>query len=292
MEGTPPPIHRSHKIVISICAVILLGLLGYGGYRYWGLLNQNISLGSKIGELEASLSLSQNQKSDLENKLTTAEQINNSFVNQISGISSTVGSLKKLSQTDPELLKKYSKVYFLNENYVPASLSDIDIEYLFLKSKPQQVLTQVWPHLKTLLVAAKGVALHLEVISAYRSFGDQNGVKTSYKITYGAGSANQFSADQGYSEHQLGTAIDFTTPGVADTFSGFSKTDEYKWLTMNAWQYGFVESYPPSNTYYVFEPWHWRYVGVQLATKLHQSGKYFYDMDQREIDTYLVNFFD
>ncbi len=271
--------------------LVLLILVGFGGYEYWKLRNQNISLGNKISELEAALSLSENQRNDLQNKLQTAEQINNSFSSQINGISSTVGTLKKLAQTDPELLKKYSKVYFLNENYLPINLANIDSEFVYSKTKPEKFLSEVWPHLKTLFVAANSVGLHLEVISAYRSFDDQSSVKTSYKITYGSG-ANQFSADQGYSEHQLGTALDFTTPTVADTFSGFSKTAEYKWLTANAWQYGFIESYPQGNTYYIYEPWHWRYVGAALATKLHQNNQHFYDVDQREIDSYLINFFD
>ena len=73
---------------------------------------------------------------------------------------------------------------------------------------------------------------------------------------------------------------------------GFDKTPEYKWLTDNAYKYGFVISYPAGNKYYKYEPWHWRFVGVALATKLHEDGIYFYDMDQRLIDNYLANIFD
>ncbi|MEK7495870.1 MAG: D-alanyl-D-alanine carboxypeptidase family protein, partial [Patescibacteria group bacterium] len=64
------------------------------------------------------------------------------------------------------------------------------------------------------------------------------------------------------------------------------------WLTENAYKYGFILSYPKQNTYYRFEPWHWRFVGVALATKLHDGNKYFYDLSQREIDQYLVSIFD
>jgi LAS superfamily LD-carboxypeptidase LdcB len=60
----------------------------------------------------------------------------------------------------------------------------------------------------------------------------------------------------------------------------------------HAYIYGFVLSYPKNNGYYVYEPWHWRFVGVKLATDLHNQGKNFYDMDQRTIDTYLLNIFD
>jgi D-alanyl-D-alanine carboxypeptidase len=111
-------------------------------------------------------------------------------------------------------------------------------------------------------------------------------------VTYGAGTANQFSADQGYSEHQLGTTVDFTTSSVGATFSGFEDTESYRWLRDEAHRYGFVLSYPPNNSYYQFEPWHWRFVGVDLAQDLHQDDTYFYDLDQREINEYLITLFD
>ncbi|MFA6274340.1 MAG: D-alanyl-D-alanine carboxypeptidase family protein, partial [Candidatus Paceibacterota bacterium] len=72
----------------------------------------------------------------------------------------------------------------------------------------------------------------------------------------------------------------------------FDKTPEYTWLLENAYKYGFIISYPAGNTYYKFEPWHWRFVGINLATKLHNDNVYFYDTDQRIIDSYLVSLFD
>ena len=111
-------------------------------------------------------------------------------------------------------------------------------------------------------------------------------------MTYGAGTANSFSADQGYSEHQLGTALDLITTGTGGQLEGFDNTGAYQWLQNNAYRYGFVLSYPKDNPFYVFEPWHWRFVGVKLATNLHFAHQNFYDWDQRTINTYLVNFLD
>jgi D-alanyl-D-alanine carboxypeptidase len=74
--------------------------------------------------------------------------------------------------------------------------------------------------------------------------------------------------------------------------NGFEKTEAYEWLQKNAYNYGFVISYTKNNTYYSFEPWHWRFVGKKLAKKLHKTNKYFYKMDQREIYNYLEYFFD
>ena len=143
-----------------------------------------------------------------------------------------------------------------------------------------------------MLEAAKVSKVTLYVKSAYRSFDEQKSVKSLYTVVYGKGSANQFSADQGYSEHQLGTTADFTTIGVNGSLSGFEKTVAYLWMQFNAYKYGFILSYPENNSYYIFEPWHWRYVGIALATRLHEEHKNFYDLDQREIDKYLPNIFD
>jgi LAS superfamily LD-carboxypeptidase LdcB len=74
--------------------------------------------------------------------------------------------------------------------------------------------------------------------------------------------------------------------------NGFDNTPAYGWLGANAHRFGFELSYPEGNDHYVYEPWHWRFVGVKLATHLYNQRLHFYDLDQREIDEYLVNIFD
>ena len=148
------------------------------------------------------------------------------------------------------------------------------------------------PYLENLLKAAASDSVSLLVLSAYRSFCTQAALKTGYKVVYGTTAANKFSADQGYSEHQLGSTVDFTTQTGGETLSGFDKTKSYEWLNQNAYKYGFILSYPKGNKFYQFEPWHWRFVGVELATKIHSENKNFYDMDQREINDFLVKIFD
>ena len=148
------------------------------------------------------------------------------------------------------------------------------------------------PFLKILLDVATSSNVDIRIISAYRSFGTQSELKSSYTVVYGAGTANKFSADQGYSEHQLGTTVDFTTAKLGANFSAFEKTQTFQWLAAEAYKYGFILSYPKNNAYYRFEPWHWRFVGRSLAEKLHNEGKFFYDLEQREIDKYLVSIFD
>lgn len=224
--------------------------------------------------------------------LTLVETKVGAYREEASTVLNTVSTLQKLSQTDPQLLAKYSKVFFLNENYAPARLTAIPDDYKYSNTKAVSIQSDVWTHLKMLIDDARRSNINLFVSSGYRSFAEQKNLKSDYRVVYGAGTANQFSADQGYSEHQLGTALDFITSGIGGDLDSFEGTPAQLWLMANAYRYGFILSYPKSNTYYQYEPWHWRYVGIKLAKDLHDSSKNFYDLDQREIDRYLVNIFE
>ncbi len=248
------------------------------------------TLGMTLEELRQAYAISEENGSELSRLLAAEQSRNEDFADQIDTISGTVGVLDKLSKTDPELLQKYSKVYFLNEHYMPGLVLEIPEEFLANSSEKELIHEKVYPSLLKLLDSAKEDGLNITVVSAYRSFDEQKSLKNAYTTTYGSG-ANAFSADQGYSEHQLGTTADFSTKELAGSLNGFETSEAYAWLLENAYKYGFALSYPKDNAYYVFEPWHWRYVGKDLARDLQKKGKYFYDLDQREIDTYLVSLF-
>ncbi|OGZ07533.1 MAG: hypothetical protein A3C93_03555 [Candidatus Lloydbacteria bacterium RIFCSPHIGHO2_02_FULL_54_17] len=235
-----------------------------------------------------------NERDNLEENLRTQQDVIDTMQRDVVSALGDVGVLQKLSTTDRELLAKYSRVYFLNENYAPRALAAIPSYYLNEPEKEQKILLDVLPFLHRLLddANASSTGVDLRIVSAYRSFGTQSTLKSTYKMVYGSRSANTFSADQGYSEHQLGSTIDFTTTALGAKFESIETTPAYQWLRDNAYRYGFILSYPKSNTYYIFEPWHWRFVGKSLAASLHESGKNFYDLPQREIDTYLVSLFD
>jgi D-alanyl-D-alanine carboxypeptidase len=278
-----------HPLAVPVLAVLLLIALLAGGYEYYILFLANNSYAAQVAELSANLAAATSTNQQLDDAYTQEKARNDAFQSEINDLTGTVGTLDKLSKTDPQLLAKYSKIYFLNENYVPASLSNIPSGDTFGDRK-EQFLTQALPHLEDLINDAKSDGIDILALSAFRSFSEQATLKSSYKITYGTG-ANAFSADQGYSEHQLGTALDFTTKALNGGLTGFDKTDAYTWLQKNAYRYGFILSYPSGNAYYIFEPWHWRYVGIKLATRLHEERENFYDLDQREINTYLIDLF-
>jgi zinc D-Ala-D-Ala carboxypeptidase len=290
-------------LVASLIAVAFFGLAAYA-YNFYieevQKLNETITKTRidladsrlEIRSLKVSLAALEDQKNQLSESLQAERERNDSFSEQIKGAEEIVDKFRKLSSIDPEILKKYSKTYFLSEHYVPSSLSIINKKYLYQEDDPEQIHSEVEPYLTEMIEDAKKDGVDLYIGSAYRSFGIQTGLKSNYIVTYGYGTANDFSAEQGYSEHQLGTAVDFLTTGIGGTLEGFGETEAFEWLENNAYKYGFVLSYPESNEYYIYEPWHWRFVGEKLAGYLHENNIYFYEMDQRDIDEYLVYIFD
>ncbi len=294
------------RVLYSMITALLAAALLYGGYNFYFLKvayeesltsNERLQYGfdillDKLRASTAEVEKLSSQNNDLLIVLQASTQERDALQQQTQTLSSTVSTLDKLVKTDKQLLEKYSSVYFLNENYLPRDLFALDKSYLLRPDKPEQVIVGIVPHLVDLMKAAEAAKIPLKILSGYRSYGTQSALKSTYKVAYGAGTANSFSADQGYSEHQLGTTVDFTTPTVGASLAGFDKTSSYAWLQKNAHLYGFSLSYPKGNEHFVFEPWHWRYVGVALATKLYNEKKTLYDLDQREIDTYLIKFFD
>lgn len=289
---------QNERLIQTVVGVALLVAVGASVYQQLSLKRE---LEQKSGELasstaelrlaQASLAQLTGEKEILAEDLEAEKEKTEAIEEQVSEIAGTVGELDKLRKIDPELLQKYSKVYFLNEHYVPSKLSLIKEEYWHNPDKPMEFHGEVVSRLERMLKKAKEAGIDLRVASAFRSFYDQASLKSAYSVVYGSG-ANKFSADQGYSEHQLATTVDLVVPGAEALTTAFGETAGYKWLAENAYRYGFTLSYPKGNAYYQYEPWHWRFVGLDLARELHDEGKYFYDLDQREIDKYLISFFD
>ena len=132
--------------------------------------------------------------------------------------------------------------------------------------------------LRALVRASRLAGVRLAVRSAYRSYQTQVWTFASWVRRGGIGAALDTSARPGHSEHQLGTTIDFTRAGgIAPWFvSDWGRTAEGAWLRVNAWKFGWVMSYPKGRqaaTCYAYEPWHYRYVGKEIAGQVHASGR-------------------
>ncbi len=271
---------------------LLLIATATAGTQLFSAKHYALSLQDDLASSTSLLEATTFERNQLQQVLEEKEQEIASLNKKNQKLDKKADQLTKIIETDKELLQKYSKVYFLNENYVPSKLRELPAEYLTnANQQSNEIHAEVAPYLEDLIDDAADDGITLTVTSAYRSFATQATLKSGYTVTYGAGTANQFSAEQGYSEHQLGTAVDFGTPGSNLTIS-FENTAAFKWLNENAYRYGFILSYPKGNTYYQYEPWHWRFVGKDLARRLHRNNQYFYDMDQRDINEYLGEIFD
>lgn len=284
----------ARQVALGACA---LAVCAVGAAYAWYLEREKFArkesdFASSSAAYEAKIQELKSHVADLEGRLHGEAKRNDAYDEQVRSLAYAVDKLEKLSKTDRELLAKYSNVYFLSENFVPSPLVDIDPKFLARKDSRAQIHGNIEPKLRHMMEKAAADGAPLLVLSAYRSFGTQADLKASYSITYGKGTANQFSADQGYSEHQLGSTVDFTSPDAPESLAAFESSAGFKWLQEHAHEYGFILSYPKGNKYFQYEPWHWRYVGVDLATRLKIEGKNFYDLDQRDINAYLVRIFD
>jgi len=116
------------------------------------------------------------------------------------------------------------------------------------------------------------LGLNLYISSGYRSYYDQRYIYNGYVNRDGQAAADRYSARAGHSEHQTGLAFDLNTINAS-----FANTPEGKWVADNCYKYGLILRYPKGKeeiTGYMYESWHLRYVGVDLATKLYNDGNW------------------
>ena len=124
--------------------------------------------------------------------------------------------------------------------------------------------------LDEMFAAAKAEGLNLFIRSGFRSYATQKQLYNNYVKRDGVAEADRYSARPGHSEHQSGLGFDINK---AD--SSFEGTPEAIWLAANCHKYGFIIRYPAgkeSITGYMYEPWHVRYLGVEIATDVYNSG--------------------
>ena len=166
---------------------------------------------------------------------------------------------------------------FANPRYQPSDLRLVSVPTLPGRSQDERSLRAVlMPDLEKLVAAAGSAGVTIYVGSGYRSYATQASLFASNVRQHGEAKANRFSSCPGHSEHQSGLAVDFGGIDRACWVEDcFERTAAGKWLAAHAHEYGFILRYPKGKekiTGYQYEPWHFRYVGRELAGALHQSG--------------------
>ena len=164
-----------------------------------------------------------------------------------------------------------NKFYSLDNTYNSDNMVRVSSQYSF--GYNQMLTSDTFDAFKKMFNDAKKENLNLIINSSYRSFEDQEEIYEEYKIRYGDTGVDKIAARAGFSEHQTGMAIDIQTYG--STGKTFETFDEFKWLSNNAYKYGFILRYPKDKEYltgYEYESWHYRYVGVDVAKYIYENN--------------------
>lgn len=190
-------------------------------------------------------------------------------------------NIKQVTRSGDDLLVLVNKEYQLPSTYAPSDLVSIcsNVTNVRCVNNTDFLIRSILiPDLQEMTNAAIATGIDLSIRSAYRSYTAQQSTYNYWLNVNGGNVAatDQVSARPGHSQHQLGTAIDFSSREINDGLSGtFASTQASKWLADNAWKYGFVISYPAgyeSVTGYVYESWHYRYIGKANAQDMTNGG--------------------
>ncbi len=196
----------------------------------------------------------------------------------------TATTIGPCSQRNPddELLTLVTLAFGLSRTYQPADLVPL-AEYLPVTvtlGYPTLVRRVILDDLVRMVTDMQAAGLRPAILSGYRSYYAQSVAWERWRIAEPE-RASRLSAPPGHSEHQLGTAVDFGSPDLpalvgdaqVEFHTDFYLTGEGRWLNQHAQGYGFTQSYRPGSmevTGLYYEPWHWRYVGRDLAVQLEE----------------------
>lgn len=182
--------------------------------------------------------------------------------------------------TNPESIAVIvNKERSLPHDYEPDDLVKPDVPFSFSGENERKYLRkEAAIALENLFKHAEEDGIVITAVSGYRTFATQRALFNHYVSIDGEEKARQYSALPGTSEHQTGLAMDVSAPSIGNKISteaGFEHTEEGIWLRDHAAKHGFIIRYPEDKehiTGYVYEPWHLRYVGVELAELISEQG--------------------
>ncbi len=251
-----------YKIIftgIGLLLVILLGLIIFGG-------NDNKVEESKVNVEEVT---EKNASKDIKEENTPKDKETSAFDYPSSWYTNGILDPQKVSakagiNLDNDLTL-INKIYQVDASYVP-DVYPIEGGYLRQGAKDAYIKMKK---------QAANEGVNLTIGSSYRSYGYQETVFNGYLANDSYSTVLSYSAYPGTSEHQSGLVIDFVEGSSCDYSECFKDTASGTWLKNNGYKYGFILRYPKGKeniTGYIFEPWHYRYVGVENATKIHNDG--------------------
>lgn len=180
------------------------------------------------------------------------------------------------NDVDPTITVLVNKQFSLDEDYAPEDLVTVEVPTILENPEVNQLREVAADALKAMFDKAEQSDVYLHARSGYRSYQTQVQLFQNYSAKHGEEAANRYSARAGQSEHQTGLVMDVTSESVNYQLTeGFGETEEGKWVSEHAHEFGFIIRYPEGAediTGYIYEPWHLRFLGVDMATKVYESG--------------------
>lgn len=171
---------------------------------------------------------------------------------------------------EPSLEVLVNKNNKLSENYIPENLEEINNSFA---CKEKYLKKEARISFETMAKEAKKEGYNIIAVSAYRSYNYQNKLYNNYVKSKGIYYADISSARAGFSEHQTGLAVDVADKSL--DYDNFEETKEFIWMINNSYKYGFILRYPKAKfhiTGFKYEPWHYRYVGSDIAKIIHDNN--------------------
>ncbi len=198
-------------------------------------------------------------------------QLDSRFFNEVKVVDG-----KRVIQNPDNILALVNKEFALGE-YKPNDLVRPDVPFVFGNQDLEKahMRKEAAEHLEKMFADAKSQQVYLTAISGYRSYDYQEMLLEREKKQFGEEKAVMAVAPPGQSEHQSGLAMDISSK--SNDFQvdiPFGETKEGKWLHENAHKYGFILRYPEDKvdiTQYQYEPWHFRYVGKDVAKVIYEN---------------------
>ena len=248
--------NRSY-IIIGTIVIITFGI-----YKIDNLCKQQTVAGAIIEE-----------KNDLSNSEDNTRSISNTQENNT--LENTKVQYDNIKEESNDYLMLINKNSGINENYIPPDLVIPNVKFRVADDMCREMRLDAANALENMFNDAEEDGINLIAISGYRSYDYQKVVYDRSVATEGQQYTDNYVAIPGTSEHQTGLVMDLLSDEYLSLDEGFENTRAFQWIMENMTKYGFILRYPKGKediTGYDYEPWHLRYVGVDVAEEIMSKG--------------------
>lgn len=282
--------------------LLVIGFVGYGVYFVFNKFSDNDTKNEKIVKKLADLGYSKEEAKDINNNLNEEdiksidkkydrldelakikyfhienidryEELMNKSSYEIDEIVMRVNTnIDKDFYTDIRTIEDPDDLFVLVNKYnaLPLDFEPKDLVSVGNGEKLRREAAEAYLKMEE---AINDYGLDLIAQSGYRSIEKQTRIYNNNVASRGQAATDLVSARPGHSEHHTGLAIDVSHDGTLE--KTFENTEQFEWLKDNAYKYGFIMRYPKDKIYmtgYDYEPWHYRFVGIETATLIHTEN--------------------